>query len=338
MWKRFLAFATASSGAAVALYAISTTGCGGGNNTAPGNDSGEVHHAGEAGDTGSQPDQIQPFDAGSGSDADSGVATCAPVSVTGVTFGLNKSAAPQGMCTSDDITTLFNDCFSDNPTDAGISACNEIVAQPHTPLYSCLFGCLSTNWSSASTGYAKTEWGAFLNVLSAAGGGSQFLNIGGCILAAGKYSEAATKCAEDYEQSLECQLQACSASCPVPAQTDPTFSAAENALNNCTGLADPASGTGECSKYSASLLADCPTDGGPASEAINTCLNARDTINSTFSSNTDFVNAYKEFFNLVCGPGAWMDGGVPEAGPTEGGADGGADGPSKAPRDGGDAG
>jgi hypothetical protein len=317
MLKSVSAVTAALSLGAMSLYA---GGCGSSSGGTPsdGGEGGMVHH----------PDafveELLPFDGSEGSDGGVDAAVCEPGSVSGVKFGLNPSAASAGKCTSEDITTIVNDCFGGSP-DAGTTACNDILVA-HTPIYTCFYSCITLDWSSSAAGYASTPWGALLNILSSGGGVSQYLNIGGCIVAAGGGNAAATTCGEDYEKDLECDLQACGANCSVPETSDPAtdtaYQAAENALNACISTADPNSATGgECSKYSAAINTDCASDSGPVGSAFNTCVTLGSTINDPNSSSADFVQAVNQFFNILCSPGA-SDGGTTDGGAKDGGEGG----------------
>jgi hypothetical protein len=319
MINKVLAVAAASSMAAMAFYA---EGCGSSQEatTDAGSDSETIVHHPGGGDSGAGGEGGSSGGGGSGADANE---MCDPGSVTGVKFGLNPSAASAGMCTPALIETIVDDCFGGDP-DAGTDTCNQIL-QPHTAVFACYYNCVEVDWTgSAAQNYMSTPWGGFPNLIYPSGGSFGFFNSGGCILAAGGGNAAVTTCAEDFEEDLECDLQACGANCPLPAQNDPTFNEAATALINCIGAADPPpdAGVGECSKYSAAINADCSADSGPVAAAVNLCGGLFNGINDQTSSLADFVQAWNQYLNLVCVPAA-RDAGTADAGGITDGGDGG---------------
>jgi hypothetical protein len=319
MFKRVLAVAAASSLAAASLYAA---GCSSSPSPAEASDSGgdaeTIHHAAEAaGEPPTDADSGGNTEASSDSDSGGNTEMCEPGSVSSVTFGLNPSAASAGMCTPALISEIVDNCLGGDP-DAGTTTCNDLL-QPNTPVYTCFYDCVTVDWtgSTSATNYLSTPWGGIINLPSSIPGGDfQSLNVGGCIVAAAGGNAAATACAADIEEDLECDLEACGANCPLPAETDPTYDEATSAFYNCFNVADPTSGTGgECSKYSTAINTDCSADSGPVAAAFNTCVGLAGNdgvINDPSSSLADYVQAWNQYLNLVCGPGTTT---TPDGGP-----------------------
>jgi hypothetical protein len=165
---------------------------------------------------------------------------------------------------------------------------------------------VTTPWTSASSGttYAPTPWGGILYLLNS--GQTTFVDLGACLLAVEPTNAVVQKCATAYEEALECEIEACAPSCPVPTpppgkscNSDPACLTAENALDSCLNAAS----TGVCKTYVAATTTDCATidvDSGP----LSTCTSAVDVITSPASTSAELSKAFNQYFDTICTSGA----------------------------------
>ena len=314
-FKKSVGVVAFGSAFAIAVYGVgcgsgSTKGTGGstGSGGATGSGSGGTHGAGGTHGTGSGGTHgtsggskgsggtmgITGFDAGEG-----GGGMCAPASLTGFTPSLNISANPAGMCTSTQITNIINDCI--NQQDAASTACTDLLADTATK--TCYQSCINTPWTADTSGATfmppTAGWGAQWYMTWGSGTTAGFFeqpNIGGCFAAAG-----ATACATAWEENQECWMQACGAACPLPPQTDPSYTTASNAISACITATE--TGSGACLTYGNMITSACKSSTGDAG-LVGMC---NDAVNILFNSKSTFpqiVSAFTELFTVVCGPPA----------------------------------
>ncbi len=221
---------------------------------------------------------------------------CAPGSLAGFTPALNANAVSAGSCTTTMITNIVNDCLFGTS-----SACTKLLADAATS--NCYTGCVYTDWtaSPSQTSYASTPWGGFIYIENP--GFSSLFNWGGCIAQADPSSLAAQKCGTDWEETLECAIQACAASCPVPTSGDASV-ADQTALFDCINAAyalpGDASAGGECASYNLALDTDCsalPVDSG----VLNDCLDEMAVLDGEVDAGLSGVTAaYTQYLDILC--------------------------------------
>ncbi len=216
------------------------------------------------------------------------VTTCAPGSIAGFTPTVET---PTPVCTTAQVSAIVSACFIadlDGGADASAAACEAIITSPS---YStCFDDCIYTTTTA-------TPWGALVQLENP--GPTTYFDTGECVSALDP-STTGQACASDLEAELQCLLFACSTSCPVPADTDPGYAAAENALDACFSLA--ASTTGVCASYVTAIDGDC------ASEAVDgglgdPCFVAENVIDTTTSTPAQLTSAWNQYLDAVCVPG-----------------------------------
>jgi hypothetical protein len=115
---------------------------------------------------------------------------------------------------------------------------------------------------------------------------------------------AGKKCATDIEESLECQLQACTGNCPIPTppmgescDADPACKKADDEFNACLTSAN----AGACAKYGTAANADCATvaaESGPLFDCTK-------DLNVLVAGPGDagvaaFYSGFTQFVDLLC--------------------------------------
>jgi hypothetical protein len=217
-------------------------------------------------------------------------AACAP-SFADAAFGVNPSPGP--VCTPSVIDSIVGACFS---PDAGTSSCNAFI-ELNAAAKSCYLQCIFTDWtySSSATSYASTPWGAFVYVPDSLD--PSFVDVGQCLLAAAPGDPAVVSCATAMEEALECEIEACAPSCPIPmsCQMDPTSCPELTSFYTC--VSDAASGV--CATYESSMKSECATiDAG--GNVVNDCLVAAQTIQTATGTTPAYESAVREFLDIAC--------------------------------------
>lgn len=312
-FKKALGFVAFGSAVTIAIYGAGCGGSGSGTGGAAGK-GGAAGGGGGGGTMGTGMGGAGGAGGGGGSGGspfeggDAGGA-CDPGSLTGFTPAMNASAISAGACTATMISNIINDCFPGaNPDASAGSACTDLLGDAATK--QCFTGCITTNWTSASSGvtYTTTPWGGLLYSLNP--GELEFIDFGACISLSEPSNMAAQTCAKDEEESLECILQACLSNCPIPMETgecsaDPACVTAENAFDDCY----TAAAKGECMSYSTAINTDCATvtaDSGPLAD----CLSAISVLTSTSSpSPAEVSKALNQYLDIIC-----LAGGIPDGG------------------------
>ncbi len=182
-------------------------------------------------------------------------------------------------CSDAQILALYNACFGTSATQAACTAFEGAAANT-----TCV-GCMLTTWGTS------TAFGTLVAI-----SGVDYANTSGCI-AIETGDQSATSCAAKEQAVLNCEILACSTSCPkITDQT--TFTE----WTNCTTAAD----NGICKTYVDAVcnLADA---GAEAGAAYQTCQNHQ--------SFQDYYNALAPIF---CG-GYAADAGASDAGSSDAG-------------------
>ena len=145
---------------------------------------------------------------------------------------------PAALCTSQQVTQYFDDCFGANAT--------QMKCQADITNFAACAKCLESNDMDAN-------WGATVDIGPAANA-----NIPGCVALLGQ-----TGCATEIEKAMECENAACEDQCWTnSAMMDPDFTAYEKCLTNAASSA--------CKTYETAASAACS---GDAMTAFTQCKN-----------------------------------------------------------------
>jgi hypothetical protein len=237
---------------------------------------------------------------GSGCGSSSG---CQPAPLSGFTPQINPSPMPAAMCTKAIILDVVNDCFGGDP-DAGPNACEELLTGS-VATQTCIENCILSKWTSASseTKYAPNPWGGIVYIDNPSE--TNFFDLGACLFAAaGKADLGALNCATDYEDALECGLQACGSNCTVTAPTsgaecsdDPSCKKAQAELSNCISVAS----CGVCKTYKDAIKTDCGSLDAGDSGPVFDCLDAMQIVAGEKDAGAEgLATAYQRYFDIIC--------------------------------------
>jgi hypothetical protein len=238
--------------------------------------SGDTNNGSDAGDSSIPdvaPDKKAPADV---AQVDTGGGGCAPettIDTSQIKFIPPITPLPNG-CSDAQITGLWNACFGTSATQTACTTFEGAAANK-----TCV-GCMLSTWGTS------TAFGTLVAI-----SGVDYANISGCI-ALETGDQSATSCAAKEQAVLNCEILACSPSCPkITDQT--TF----KEWTTCTTAAD----NGVCKTYVDGVcnLADA---GAEAGAAYQTCQN-----HQAFQ---DYYNALSPIF---CG-GYPADAGVADSG------------------------
>jgi hypothetical protein len=237
---------------------------------------------------------------GSGCGSSSG---CQPGPLIGFDAQINPSPLTAGMCTKAIIANVVNDCFGGDP-DAGANACEDLLAGD-TATQTCVETCMLSKWTSASseTRYAPNPWGGIVYIDNPAE--TNFIDPGACLFAAAGMTDlGALNCATDYEEALECGLQACGTNCAVHQPTsveqcgdDPSCKKQQAELNNCISVAS----CGVCKKYKDAIKKDCSLLDAGDSGPLFDCLDALEIVGGEKDAGPEgTATAYQRYFDIIC--------------------------------------
>lgn len=171
--------------------------------------------------------------------------TVAASQIPSAAAALGTTATP-GSCTAAQITAFVEDCFGSALPDGGsapATACQDF--QSDSANATCLKCAAPNNGQTLITGGP---------ILATAGGGA-YANTPGCLVLTG--GTAATQCATDYANELQCGDLACS-SCDDVTSQGPDWQTCEQNQPSAS-----------CTSYATAAQTDCATelaDGGPGVE------------------------------------------------------------------------
>jgi hypothetical protein len=252
---------------------------------------------------------VPPSDAGArfpgvdaASSSDAGVAlvdasACAPGNVSSFVPVYKPSPRYADACTTDQLATVIRDCF-DSATDSQ-RACDAWGANSRNrDCFECWSGPITSATSDAA---ATTTWAPYGFVKNP--GQTTYVNVSGCIVLAAPNE---LPCAQAIQNDFACELDACEATCPVPASGSTT--SAMTALEGCFESANEGSG---CAVYAKGAA------GAMGATACAARLAASGPAAFCFDAEMEEPQALLEYFTLACGAPPPEDGG-------EGGEAGGA--------------
>jgi len=247
-------------------------------------------------------------DAASSSDA-GGVlvdaSTCAPGNVSSFVPVYKPSPRYADACTTDQLAAVIRDCF-DPATDSQPSCDAWGANSRNRDCFECWSGPITSATSDAA---ATTTWAPYAYIKNP--GQTTYVNVSGCIVLAAPNE---LPCAQAIQNDFACELDACEATCPVPASGSTT--SAVTALETCFQSANMGGG---CAVY------DKGAAGAMGATACAARLAASGPAAFCFNAEMEEPQALLEYFTLACGAPPPEDGGEgePEGGfaaPEAGGA------------------